>query len=167
MSGQVLLRNMYGGIARQADGVILCQCKGLVVSGLLFAGGAVFLSGALVAVALLNAKLALGVLIGPLLMGGAMTALGIRRRRMHGVFRVDPGAGSFIRGRGEKAEALSLERVRGPWMIRDYTDGMSRSPHWLVVEVDGRRFRLAKGSPQELGPTIQALAAIGLSARRR
>ena len=60
MSGQVLLRNMYGGIARQADGTILCQCKGLVVSGLLIAGGVVFLAGAVVAVALLNAQIVLG-----------------------------------------------------------------------------------------------------------
>ncbi len=167
MPGEVLLSNMYGGVARAADGVIHCECRGLVVSALLVAGGGLFLVAAVVSVIVLNRELALGALVGPFVMGGGLTALAIRRRRMHGVFRVDPRAGSFIRGRGEQAETLPLAQVRGPWLIRDYTDGMGRSPHWLVVEVEGRRFRLGKGSAEELRPTIQALAAIGLTAAQR
>jgi hypothetical protein len=52
-------------------------------------------------------------------------------------------------------------------MIRDYTDGMGRSPRWLVVESGGRRYRLGKGSPEELQPLVAALAAVGISSAAR
>ena len=165
MPGEVLLSNMYGCVTRSEEGVIVCECRGVVVTVLLLVGSVFMLGGPVTAMVLLRTQVALAGLIMPVLFGGALGLLAYRRIRAHGTFVLDHRKGSFVRGPGGDVESLSL--VRGPWMIRDYTDGMSRSPRWLVVEAGGRRYRLGKGSPAELQPVVAALAAVGIASNAR
>ncbi|MCA9658464.1 MAG: hypothetical protein KC486_08975 [Myxococcales bacterium] len=163
MAATTILSNMYGEVTRQGDGSLRLVCQGKVITALLAGGALLFTAGGVAGAALGLAPVAF---IGPVVMIAALGGLALGRRRRHGVFTVDPAAGSFVRARsrdGAPVEEVKLSEVGGLRSVRDLTDGMNLGPaYWLVVDVGGRPYRVAKGKRDELAPVIAALRAAGI-----
>ncbi|MEZ4385847.1 MAG: hypothetical protein R3A79_31300 [Nannocystaceae bacterium] len=168
VAATTLLSNMYGEVRREDDGSLRLVCQGKVITGLLAGGALLFLLMGVVAGVALD--LAPVTFISPLVMVAGLGGLAYGRRRRHGVFTIDPAAGAFVRARsrdGAPIEEAKLSAVSGLRLVRDFTDGMNLGPaYWVVVDVGGRPYRLAKGKREEVAAVLEALRAAGVAEAR-
>lgn len=170
----VLLSNADGTILAHGPAVLVCECRGegldLAVRRIAtFALTAALIIGGLVAARAAPWPI---LLVAATWSAGATASLLLvrRRRRLHGLFRIDFERGEILQeGRGFRRvfPASAIEAVSTPPVVGDAeADDPGLAPRWLLLRLStGEQLRLGKAPPYALGPALAFLKRAGVEAR--
>ncbi|AUX24470.1 hypothetical protein SOCEGT47_050080 [Sorangium cellulosum] len=168
--GHTLLSNADGTIRADGPDVLVCECRGdgidlavrrvatfalvvsLIIAGLVTARAAPF---PIVFIAVAWSACAIAALL-----------LVRRRRRLHGVFRLDFERAELTHEGIGFRRTFPIQMIAGvstPPAQDAEADDPGLSPRWLLLHLsNGERLRLAKAPPYALGPALAFLRRAGI-----
>ena len=167
MTSEILVSNASCTIQRQGQDVLDCKTRGRTGTLAIFGLGILLIYGSIGMIAwhLPDAKLNLLFLSGGFFALGAGLLLqwrGMRRQKELGNFRIDRH--SRLIQKEDTAIQYTFEDIVYVRLAFDFT-GRSRPPlsYWLFVHFkDGRKFRIGRGTKNELQRTMTWLKLNGL-----
>lgn len=168
--GHILLSNADGTIRAHGPDVLVCECRGDAIDLAVRRVATFALVVSFIIAGLVTARAAPFpiLFIAVVWTAGAIAALWVvrRRRRMHGVFRLDFEQAEIVQ------EGLGFRRTFPIQMITGVStppaqdaevDEPGLSPRWLLLHLsNGERLRLAKAPPYALGPALAFLRRAGI-----
>ncbi|AUX45267.1 hypothetical protein SOCE26_067480 [Sorangium cellulosum] len=170
--GEVLLSNADGAILAHGDEVLVCDCQGDGLDLAVRRVATFALVASIIIASIVTARAApLPILfIAVTWAAGATAALLAvrRRRRLHGVFRLDFERGEIVQeGRGFRRifPMGTVVGVSTPPALDAEVDEPGLAPRWLLLHLaNGETLRLGRAPAYALGPALAFLKRAGVEA---
>ncbi|WP_437791748.1 hypothetical protein [Sorangium sp. So ce693] len=170
--GDVLLSNTDGTILAQGPAVLVCECRGDGLDLAVHRVATFALVASLVVAGIVTARAApfpILFIAGTWTAGATAALLAVRRRRrLHGLFRLDFERHELIQdGRGFR-RTLPIQAIVGvstPPASDTDVDEPGLAPRWLLLHLStGEQLRLGRAPAYALGPALAFLRRAGVEA---